>query len=169
MNAVRRRPVGLVVLAVLGGTVVTLMFCCGGLLGLAAATSVLHSPSTPATHARKVVKPTTSAKPSPTRSATIARKAESPTLAPSPTPTTPSGTAIDSTATTTAGGTTTGTTSGGTTSGGTTAGGAGSGNTAGTGGTVPAGQCGGDYYINSDGNCVHRPVAGPTAPAGATA
>jgi hypothetical protein len=60
-------------------------------------------------------------------------------------------------------------TAGRTTSGGTTAGGAGSGNTAGTGGTVPAGQCGGDYYINSDGNCVHRPVAGPTAPAGATA
>lgn len=30
-------------------------------------------------------------------------------------------------------------------------------------------DCGGDYYINVDGNCVHRPEQAPTAPAGATA
>jgi hypothetical protein len=41
--------------------------------------------------------------------------------------------------------------------------------------TTPAAQqqqqsaCGGDYYINSDGNCVHRPVQAPGPPAGATA
>jgi hypothetical protein len=40
--------------------------------------------------------------------------------------------------------------------------------------TTPAGQqqnagCGGDYYVNSDGNCVHRPVQAPGPPAGATA
>jgi hypothetical protein len=29
--------------------------------------------------------------------------------------------------------------------------------------------CGTGYYRNSAGNCVHRPVAGPAAPAGATA
>jgi hypothetical protein len=29
--------------------------------------------------------------------------------------------------------------------------------------------CGGDYFINSDGNCVHRPEQAPAAPAGATA
>lgn len=34
-----------------------------------------------------------------------------------------------------------------------------------TGATV----CDGDYYRNSSGACVHRPVTGPTAPAGATA
>lgn len=33
--------------------------------------------------------------------------------------------------------------------------------------TTPA--CDGDYYINSSGNCVHRPESAPTAPAGATA
>jgi hypothetical protein len=32
-----------------------------------------------------------------------------------------------------------------------------------------AANCGGDYYINSDGNCVHRPEQAPAAPAGATA
>lgn len=32
-----------------------------------------------------------------------------------------------------------------------------------------AATCGGDYYVNSSGNCVERPVAAPTAPAGATA
>jgi hypothetical protein len=30
-------------------------------------------------------------------------------------------------------------------------------------------SCSGDYYRNVDGNCVHRPVAAPGAPAGATA
>jgi uncharacterized protein DUF3761 len=30
-------------------------------------------------------------------------------------------------------------------------------------------DCGGDYYINSDGNCVHRPEQAPSAPSGATA
>ena len=30
-------------------------------------------------------------------------------------------------------------------------------------------DCGGDYYVNVDGNCVHRPEQAPTAPAGATA
>jgi hypothetical protein len=30
-------------------------------------------------------------------------------------------------------------------------------------------SCGGDYYVNSDGNCIHRPAEAPTAPAGATA
>ncbi|HEX9338955.1 MAG TPA: DUF3761 domain-containing protein [Pseudonocardiaceae bacterium] len=30
-------------------------------------------------------------------------------------------------------------------------------------------NCGGDYYVNSDGNCVHRPELAPAAPAGATA
>lgn len=30
-------------------------------------------------------------------------------------------------------------------------------------------DCGGDYYVNSDGNCVHRPEQAPSAPAGATA
>jgi hypothetical protein len=30
-------------------------------------------------------------------------------------------------------------------------------------------NCGGDDYINSDGNCVHRPEQAPTAPTGATA
>lgn len=29
--------------------------------------------------------------------------------------------------------------------------------------------CGGDYYVNSSGNCVHRPVTAPAPPAGATA
>jgi hypothetical protein len=33
----------------------------------------------------------------------------------------------------------------------------------------PAADCGGDYYINSSGNCVHRPEQAPAAPAGATA
>jgi hypothetical protein len=33
----------------------------------------------------------------------------------------------------------------------------------------PGASCGGDYYINSDGNCVHRPEQAPAAPAGATA
>jgi hypothetical protein len=32
----------------------------------------------------------------------------------------------------------------------------------------PAG-CGEDYYVNSDGNCVHRPENAPAPPAGATA
>jgi hypothetical protein len=32
-----------------------------------------------------------------------------------------------------------------------------------------AANCGGDDYINSDGNCVHRPEQAPTAPTGATA
>lgn len=32
-----------------------------------------------------------------------------------------------------------------------------------------AANCGGDYYINSSGNCVHRPEQAPTAPTGATA
>lgn len=31
------------------------------------------------------------------------------------------------------------------------------------------GACGSGYYRNSDGVCVHRPAAAPTAPAGATA
>ncbi|HEX4722697.1 MAG TPA: DUF3761 domain-containing protein [Pseudonocardiaceae bacterium] len=30
-------------------------------------------------------------------------------------------------------------------------------------------DCGGDYYINSDGDCVHRPEQAPSAPTGATA
>ncbi|MGI5236598.1 DUF3761 domain-containing protein [Dactylosporangium sp. CA-139066] len=30
-------------------------------------------------------------------------------------------------------------------------------------------HCGPDYYVNSSGNCVHRPTAAPAAPAGATA
>jgi hypothetical protein len=30
-------------------------------------------------------------------------------------------------------------------------------------------DCGGDYYVNVDGNCVHRPEQAATAPAGATA
>lgn len=29
--------------------------------------------------------------------------------------------------------------------------------------------CGGDYYVNSDGNCVHRPESANSAPDGATA
>jgi Protein of unknown function (DUF3761) len=29
--------------------------------------------------------------------------------------------------------------------------------------------CDGDYYVNSDGNCVHRPEQAPAPPAGATA
>ena len=29
--------------------------------------------------------------------------------------------------------------------------------------------CGGDYYVNSDGNCIHRPAEADSAPAGATA
>jgi hypothetical protein len=29
--------------------------------------------------------------------------------------------------------------------------------------------CGGAYYVNSDGNCVHRPEQAPAPPAGATA
>ena len=33
----------------------------------------------------------------------------------------------------------------------------------------PPADCGGDYYINSSGNCVHRPEQAPAAPAGATA
>jgi hypothetical protein len=33
----------------------------------------------------------------------------------------------------------------------------------------PAVICGGDYYTNSSGNCVHRPEAAPSAPSGATA
>jgi hypothetical protein len=44
--------------------------------------------------------------------------------------------------------------------------------TTGTGGTNPGGNgatCGGDYYVNSAGACVHRPVAANTVPAGATA
>jgi hypothetical protein len=32
-----------------------------------------------------------------------------------------------------------------------------------------SGTCGSDSYVNSRGNCVHRPVAAPTAPAGASA
>lgn len=36
--------------------------------------------------------------------------------------------------------------------------------------TVPStGGCGGDYYVNAAGNCVHRPVAADGAPPGATA
>jgi hypothetical protein len=31
------------------------------------------------------------------------------------------------------------------------------------------GYCGDDSYVNSRGNCVHRPVASKTVPAGATA
>ena len=31
------------------------------------------------------------------------------------------------------------------------------------------GGCGDAYYVNSRGNCVHRPVAAPSAPSGATA
>jgi hypothetical protein len=34
---------------------------------------------------------------------------------------------------------------------------------------APPAACDGDYYVNSDGNCVHRPEQAPTAPAGATA
>ncbi|HEY3610520.1 MAG TPA: DUF3761 domain-containing protein [Pseudonocardiaceae bacterium] len=34
---------------------------------------------------------------------------------------------------------------------------------------APPAACGGDYYVNSDGNCVHRPEQAPAAPAGATA
>ncbi|MEC3977839.1 DUF3761 domain-containing protein [Amycolatopsis sp. H20-H5] len=34
---------------------------------------------------------------------------------------------------------------------------------------APAVACGGDYYVNSDGNCIHRPEAAPGAPSGATA
>jgi hypothetical protein len=34
---------------------------------------------------------------------------------------------------------------------------------------APPADCGGDYYINSSGNCVHRPEQAPAAPAGATA
>jgi hypothetical protein len=30
-------------------------------------------------------------------------------------------------------------------------------------------SCGGDYYRNVDGDCIHRPVSSSTAPAGATA
>lgn len=30
-------------------------------------------------------------------------------------------------------------------------------------------DCGSDYYVNSDGNCVHRPEQAPSAPSGATA
>lgn len=33
----------------------------------------------------------------------------------------------------------------------------------------PGASCGADSYINADGNCVHRPVAAPSAPSGATA
>jgi hypothetical protein len=29
--------------------------------------------------------------------------------------------------------------------------------------------CGGDYYVNSDGNCIHRPAQADSAPSGATA
>lgn len=32
-----------------------------------------------------------------------------------------------------------------------------------------SGTCGGDYYRNVDGVCVHRPTAAPSAPAGASA
>jgi hypothetical protein len=32
-----------------------------------------------------------------------------------------------------------------------------------------SGSCGQDYYLNSDGVCVHRPVSAPGDPAGATA
>lgn len=32
-----------------------------------------------------------------------------------------------------------------------------------------AGACGGEYYVNVDGRCVHRPVHADRAPAGATA
>jgi hypothetical protein len=32
-----------------------------------------------------------------------------------------------------------------------------------------AGACGDDYYLNSDGDCIERPVSAPKAPAGATA
>jgi hypothetical protein len=39
--------------------------------------------------------------------------------------------------------------------------------TSGTSGT--SGACGGDYYRNVDGVCVHRPTAAPAAPAGASA
>jgi hypothetical protein len=34
---------------------------------------------------------------------------------------------------------------------------------------APAVHCGADYYVNSSGICVHRPVTTPAAPAGATA
>ena len=34
---------------------------------------------------------------------------------------------------------------------------------------APPAACGGDYYVNSDGNCVHRPEQAPAPPAGATA
>jgi Protein of unknown function (DUF3761) len=34
---------------------------------------------------------------------------------------------------------------------------------------VPAPGCGADSYVNSQGSCVPRPIAAPTAPAGATA
>lgn len=30
-------------------------------------------------------------------------------------------------------------------------------------------SCGGDYYVNSSGNCIHRPTEAASAPAGATA
>jgi hypothetical protein len=33
----------------------------------------------------------------------------------------------------------------------------------------PAASCGGDYYTNSSGHCVHRPEAAPSSPDGATA
>jgi hypothetical protein len=35
--------------------------------------------------------------------------------------------------------------------------------------THEASACSGDYYLNSDGSCVHRPEQAPTAPTGATA
>jgi hypothetical protein len=34
---------------------------------------------------------------------------------------------------------------------------------------VAPAECGADHYRNVDGNCVHRPVQGGGAPAGATA
>jgi hypothetical protein len=34
---------------------------------------------------------------------------------------------------------------------------------------APPAACDGAYYVNSDGNCVHRPEQAPAAPAGATA
>lgn len=33
----------------------------------------------------------------------------------------------------------------------------------------PSSTCSGDYYRNSDGRCIHRPVKAPSAPSGATA
>jgi hypothetical protein len=33
----------------------------------------------------------------------------------------------------------------------------------------PTAACGGDYYVNSSGNCIHRPTEAASAPAGATA